>query len=52
MKLADISTQLDTCVTCIQTGLGDNRHVAGVSFGDGHVKVITITIIIIITLNT
>ena len=39
LKVADIPTHLDTCVTCIQTGLGESRHVAGVSFGDGHVKV-------------
>ena len=38
LKVADIPTQLDTCVTDIQTGLGDSRHVVGASFGDGHVK--------------
>ena len=38
MKVCDIPTQLDTCVTCIQTGNRENKHVAAVSFGDGHVK--------------
>jgi len=38
MKVCDIPTQLDTCITCIQTGNRENRHVTAVSFGDGHVK--------------
>ena len=38
MKVCDIPTQVDSCVTCIQTGSGDNSHVVAVSFGDGHVK--------------
>ena len=38
-RVCDLATQLDTCVTCIQSGHADSRHVAAVSFGDGHVKV-------------
>ena len=38
-RVCDLATQLDTCVTCIQSGHTDSRHVAAVSFGDGHVKV-------------
>ena len=36
MKVCDISTQLDTCVTCLQTG--NDGHVLAASFADGHVK--------------
>jgi len=38
MKVADVPTQLDTCVTSIYTGVSDNKHLAAVSFADGHVK--------------
>merc|ERR1719154_638320 len=36
MRICDIPSMLDTCVTNIQTG--DNSHVVAVSFSDGHVK--------------
>ena len=36
--MADVPTQLDTCVTSIYAGASDNKHLAAVSFADGHVK--------------